>query len=75
MAHECDECGMTCHCGGDIDDIHWGVSVDCQCAYSSWGCGKYDDEDWDEDDWDMEEEMYYQVKLNQDENNRDNNQL
>lgn len=21
MAHECPNCGMTCHCGGDIDDI------------------------------------------------------
>jgi hypothetical protein len=20
MAHECPECGMWCHCGGDIDD-------------------------------------------------------
>ena len=21
MAHECPECGLTCHCGGDIDDL------------------------------------------------------
>lgn len=21
MAHECPECGMRCHCNGDIDDI------------------------------------------------------
>lgn len=21
MAHECPECGMLCHCGGDIDDL------------------------------------------------------
>jgi len=21
MAHECPDCGMRCHCGGDIDDI------------------------------------------------------
>ena len=20
MAHECPECGMQCHCGGDIED-------------------------------------------------------
>ncbi len=20
MSHECPECGLTCHCGGDIDD-------------------------------------------------------
>lgn len=21
MAHECPDCGLTCHCGGDIDDL------------------------------------------------------
>jgi hypothetical protein len=21
MAHTCPECGMTCHCNGDIDDL------------------------------------------------------
>jgi hypothetical protein len=21
MAHECPECSLRCHCGGDIDDI------------------------------------------------------
>ena len=21
MAHECPECGITCHCGGDVDDL------------------------------------------------------
>lgn len=21
MAHECPNCGINCHCGGDIDDI------------------------------------------------------
>ena len=21
MAHECPECGMVCHCNGDIDDL------------------------------------------------------
>jgi len=24
MAHECPECGMLCHCGGDFDDINFG---------------------------------------------------
>lgn len=61
MAHECSECGMSCHCGGDIDDIFWGEDPNCKCAYSEWGCGKYDDEDWDEDDY------YEQMdKLNED---------
>lgn len=21
MAHECPECGYSCHCGGDIEDL------------------------------------------------------
>ena len=24
MAHTCPDCGLTCHCGGDIDDIDFG---------------------------------------------------
>lgn len=46
MAHECSECGMSCHCNGDIDDINFGERFDCICSESDWGCGKYDlDED------------------------------
>ena len=38
MAHECPECGMICHCLGDIDDImfetdyceHWKI---CEREY------------------------------------------
>jgi len=32
MAHECPECGYTCHCGGDIDDVCWGEEVACICC-------------------------------------------
>lgn len=29
MAHECPECGLTCHCDGDIDDVCWGIGETC----------------------------------------------
>ncbi|HKB54224.1 MAG TPA: hypothetical protein VKD22_09500 [Ramlibacter sp.] len=29
MAHDCPDCGMQCHCGGDIDDINFGESDAC----------------------------------------------
>lgn len=52
MAHECPECGMSCHCNGDIDDIFWGEDPNCKCQYSEWGCGgEHDDDDWDEDEY------------------------
>jgi len=33
MAHLCPECGMKCHCGGDIDDLCFDVSAKycCHC--------------------------------------------
>lgn len=56
MAHECSECGRTCHCNGDIDDIFMGEDPNCNCAYSDWGCGSEIGDDeydmWDEDDED-----------------------
>ena len=30
MAHTCPECGQTCYCCGDIDDIDWGEVDYCQ---------------------------------------------
>ncbi len=42
MAHECPECGMTCHCGGDIDDIVFsGTPEELSCTC----CDCEDDED------------------------------
>lgn len=33
MAHECPECGCTCHCHGDIDDICFGIPEHyCKCC-------------------------------------------
>lgn len=29
MAHTCPECGMLCHCGGDIDDLDFGEAMRC----------------------------------------------
>jgi len=49
MAHECPECGLTCYCGGDIDDICWGEQT---------GYCKHCDED---DDFD-EDEYYEQLE-------------
>ena len=44
MAHECPECSMLCHCGGDIDDMNFGVSdTYCSC------CDSDEDDDWNED--------------------------
>ena len=45
MAHECPACGLTCFCGGDIDDCVFNdeLAVDyCDC------CDEYTDDDWDE---------------------------
>jgi len=48
MAHECPECGMTCHCNGDIDDIFWGEDCEqgCRCCED-----KYSDSDDEYDDY------------------------
>ncbi len=35
MAHECPICGLTCHCGGDIDDCVFNDEQyldDCDCC-------------------------------------------
>ena len=45
MAHECQECGMTCHCGGDIDDICFsGTTYEARCTHC----------DGNEEDFDMQ---------------------
>lgn len=42
MAHICNNCGLKCHCGGDIDDLVLSQGYDCPC------CDK-DEDDWDDD--------------------------
>ena len=46
MAHSCPECGMTCHCGTDIDDCLFDLAEDqdncchcvcLECGVSYWG--------------------------------------
>lgn len=42
MAHSCD-CGYTCHCGGDIDDIEFDDSPEARrCCCND--CGSEDDD-------------------------------
>lgn len=52
MAHECPECGHTCYCGGDIDDINF-VEPPGYCRH----CDKDEDEDEDDWDWCMDERI------------------
>lgn len=47
MAHSCPECGMTCYCNGDIDDI----LLDEDDAINRCDhCSPFDDDDWDDDE-------------------------
>jgi DnaJ-class molecular chaperone len=47
MAHECPECGLTCHCNGDIDDIllpDAGYAAMCEhCDHNDEDADYYDD--------------------------------
>ena len=48
MAHTCPDCGLICHCCGDIDDIDFGECFDgCTCCL-----GKDDRDDYDDSDYD-----------------------
>jgi hypothetical protein len=64
MAHECPDCGMQCHCGGDIDDCCLNAEEDvnacthCRCS----ACGKWPDDcecdmDFFEDAFNEEEDV------------------
>ncbi len=34
MSHECPECGVTCRCGGDLDDYCFsGTRYEMQCTH------------------------------------------
>lgn len=49
MAHSCPECGLTCYCGGDIDDCIFDFDEDVEtCEHC------FDRED-DEDEYDNDE--------------------
>lgn len=46
MAHSCPECGVLCHCGGDIDDCEFeGTRKQMQCRHC-------DPDDRDDDEYD-----------------------
>ncbi len=58
MAHDCPECYVQCHCGGDIDDINFGESLECR-HYQRLECSGHQEycsdpkcpcHDWPEDD-------------------------
>jgi len=56
MAHECPDCGMRCHCGGDIDDIVFDdnkYSKGCCCCES-----KYLPDDDDDNHCDGDQDCY-----------------
>ena len=53
MAHECPDCYMLCHCGGDIDDLCMDIPehvYNCSHCPDDW-----EEDDWDYDDWDYDE--------------------
>ena len=44
MGHSCHECGMMCYCKGDIDDLDFGESYDCEhCDLVEIKCAKCGD--------------------------------
>lgn len=49
MAHTCPECGLICHCGGDIDDIIFGTEIYCSHCWP-------EDDDEDDSDEDLDDE-------------------
>jgi len=45
MAHSCPECGQTCYCGGDIDDIDFGETFSgCDCCLGKDNTEGFDDD-------------------------------
>ena len=55
MAHTCPVCGVTCYCGGDIDDICLDIEEDILgCNH----CNEYEEpedfEDYDECDYEFD---------------------
>jgi hypothetical protein len=61
MAHTCPNCGLICHCGGDIDDI---VIGNCPPRRYCTHCDLEDeDDDWedfgDDEDIDVDHDSRY----------------
>lgn len=53
MAHECTDCGMICHCNGDIDDLVLDDSAQDHCRHI---CEVNEDDDCPPDGRDDERE-------------------
>ena len=45
MAHECPDCGMVCHCNGDIDDCCFNFEEDVMKCDHYLQCESEDDPD------------------------------
>ncbi len=46
MAHSCPDCGVTCHCGGDIDDCCFeGTPEERACLHCPDGAESDDEDD------------------------------
>lgn len=56
MAHSCPDCGQTCYCGGDIDDILMEEGEVCctHCDDCEENDSYFEDDDYD----DLDEENY-----------------
>lgn len=53
MAHSCPECGLLCHCNGDIDDCCFDFEEDViRCDHcEEEDADRYEDFSEDADDW------------------------
>lgn len=60
MAHTCPECGLTCHCNGDIDDLLFDEETFCLHCDRDYDYGEDDEDDdgpvtlFEEPDYDLE---------------------
>lgn len=50
MAHECPECGHTCHCGGDIDDLTLPLEAGTVCTCCAEELKMWVSQDWGPND-------------------------
>ncbi len=50
MAHTCPDCGVKCHCCGDIDDLVFGVEYGCVHCETDGDRDENDDDDWEDED-------------------------
>lgn len=65
MAHTCPECGMLCHCGGDIDDCEFdGTPEQDRCGH----CDGEEDRPYDDDPTEIEDNRQFREGLSPNDN-------